>query len=790
MNHYHYLSLLLCFFANYLTAQNATLMGKIIDEKTKEPLIAATISANSIGVVTDVNGDYQLKLEEGTYSIQVNYIGYQQFNTDITINANEEQTLNIGLEMANTVLQTTTVTSGRYEKPLSEVTVSLEVLKPDLLESNNTVDVSSVLSKVPGVMVIDGQANIRGGSGYSYGAGSRVLVLVDDIPLLTADAGSANWRDIPVENLSQIEVVKGAASALYGSSALNGIINFRTAYAKSEAETKITAFSRAYLKPKNDSLAWWDSPRMEFGGSVIHRQKLGKFDLVVGGLYSNEQGLVQDTDPEAEREGTFRNYGRFNTNLRYRITDDLSIGLNANINRGESKTFFYWNGIDELYVGDQGTKSEGSQLRYNIDPFVTYFDPTGNRHKLLGRFYGVNNSFNNNQSNGSSLYYSEYQFQRNIKKIGLTTTAGIVATGSSTEAELYGDNEYSSFNSALYVQLEKKFFNRLNLSTGFRYERNTLTNAAFFDEFAEEEVAAGKTTEAKPVFRVGANYQLADFTFLRASWGEGYRFPTVAEKYIFTMITNGVSAVPNPNLRSETGWTTELGVKQGFRISEFEGFLDVSAFWSEYQDMMEFNLVVKENIFTAAIPFGFQSRNVGNTRIRGIETTVTGRGSLFGLPTTLLAGYNFIDPEFQEWDIAGKGLASSQVTQAPIAQQNANNSSSDENVLKYRSRHIATFDIESTIDKLAIGIGASYNSHMEAIDRVIEVDPRVVPDADIFRANDEDGYILLGLRASYRISPNLKVAALVNNLLNEEYAVRIGELDAPRNVSARLEVKF
>ena len=58
------------------------------------------------------------------------------------------------------------------------------------------------------------------------------------------------------------------------------------------------------------------------------------------------------------------------------------------------------------------------------------------------------------------------------------------------------------------------------------------------------------------------------------------------------MITSGVSAVPNPSLQSETGWTTELGIKQGFRISEFEGFLDVSAFWSEYQHMMEFNLVV------------------------------------------------------------------------------------------------------------------------------------------------------------------------------------------------------
>jgi iron complex outermembrane receptor protein len=217
--------------------------------------------------------------------------------------------------------------------------------------------------------------------------------------------------------------------------------------------------------------------------------------------------------------------------------------------------------------------------------------------------------------------------------------------------------------------------------------------------------------------------------------------------------------------------------------------LDVAAFWSEYQDMMEFNLVVKENFFSA-VPLGFQSRNVGDTEIKGVEVTVSGRGSLFGLPTTLLAGYNFIDPTFKDWDITGKQLNSVQATNAPIAQRNAKNSSSDQNILKYRSQHVATFDMESTIDKLSIGVAASYNSHMEAIDAVIQDDSRIVPDANTFRLQDEDGYILLGVRAAYRITPKLKASLLMNNVLNEEYSVRIGVLDAPRNVSARVEVNF
>ena len=86
-----------------------------------------------------------------------------------------------------------------------------------------------IIDQVPGVNVVDGQANIRGGSGFSVGAGSRVLVLVDDLPMLAADAGDAKWSFLPTENLAQIEIIKGASSVTYGSSALSGSINIRTA---------------------------------------------------------------------------------------------------------------------------------------------------------------------------------------------------------------------------------------------------------------------------------------------------------------------------------------------------------------------------------------------------------------------------------------------------------------------------------------------------------------------------------------------------------------------------------
>ena len=88
--------------------------------------------------------------------------------------------------------------------------------------------------------MVDGEPQIRSGSGFSYGAGSRVMVMVDDLPVLSGDAGRPTWGFLPLENLEQIEVIKGASSVLYGSAALSGVINIRTRYPDARPLTRIT----------------------------------------------------------------------------------------------------------------------------------------------------------------------------------------------------------------------------------------------------------------------------------------------------------------------------------------------------------------------------------------------------------------------------------------------------------------------------------------------------------------------------------------------------------------------
>lgn len=744
--------------------QKATITGKVVDGKTSESLIGATVLlSNGEGTTSDFDGSYSLQVVPGEYELTVGYLGFESYKEKIILKAGQVKTINVELGGEVTLLQTATVTSGKYEKPLGEVTVSLAVMKPDLLESTSKPSIDQFLEKIPGVTIIDGQANIRGGSGFSQGAGSRVLLLMDDVPILQADAGYPNWDDVPVENIEQIEVVKGAASALYGSSALNGIVNVRTAFARAEPETKAAVFYTAYLSPEEESLKWWGDTLQPYqvAATLSHKRKIGKTDLVLGGFYTNQESYNKDT---------YKEYGRVNLGLRHRLTDRLVLGLNANVNVGRAGSFFYWKGTDNLFEGTPSTITNRERNRFNIDPTITYFDKGENRHRFLGRFYHVDNENDSNQSNKSNLFYGEYQFQRKHKSFNLVSTAGLVFSGTNVDAELYGDTTFTSKNVAAYLQLDKKFGERLNLSAGFRYEYNILNNPGF--EYAQGVVEPSTEEESLPVFRFGASYKATEGTFLRASIGQGYRFPTVAEKFIVTDV-GGFFILPNPSLTSETGWSAEIGLRQGFKLGGLNGFIDLAAFMMNYQNMMEFN----------SVGAGFRSVNIGDTSTKGWEVTLAGKGKLGPVNMQFLTGYTYIDPRFLDFDTSRPDPGE----QESIAQINANNSSSDENILKYRSKHSVKFDLEARFKGLTLGYAAFYNSHQEAVDAFFVV---FLPGIGKFREDNPEGFLTMNARAAYNFTENLKFSVILGNISNVLYTQRPGLLEAPRNLTVRLDYKF
>lgn len=723
------------------------LKGKVVDQETGSGLAGATIQAGDRGGFTDFNGHFQISLEAGIHKVNISYIGFNTQSVEITVPASGWAEMEFKMEAHIGILETAVISDSRYQKPLGESTVSLELIKKNLIDHLNATSVDEVLDKVPGLNMIGDQANIRGGSGFSYGAGSRVLLMVNDIPALQADAGYANWDDLPVENIEQIEVIKGAASAIYGSAALNGLVHVRTAFARSEPLTRASVFYNPVLAPKDKSQQWWSSAPYTAGISLSHARKAGKWDLV-GGLYA--------LDNRSYNETSRSDYQRINGSIQYRITDHLVAGSHFNLNNRNGNSFFYWkDGVNAIYRPDPLTLSKSKSLRYHIDPYLNYFDQKGNKHSLLSRIYVVDNSVSNGQSNSSSLWYGEYRFQRQWAGPQLVTTAGLVYAHNSSNSPLLNRLSLKSRNAAAYAQAEKRLWSNTTVSVGWRWEDYRLSRPEIL---AGDTLVGGKKKDQKHLFRLGINAKAGANTFFRGSMGQGFRFPTLTEQFITTAFGSTFIS-PNPRLESETGWTAEIGVKRGFRINRLTGFADGALFWSRYEDMMEF-------VFTGFVK-GFQSQNIGNTDIKGFELSL-GAGSTGRHSWSVLGGYTYINPKFVRF-----------------TEEDNRRSSADFNILKYRSRHLFKLDIEDAFGDWILGSGLLYTSRMEAIDAIFEL---VISGLKAFR-EEHKGYTLMDLRIARKWKP-VTFNLILKNLFNVEYSSRPALMDAPRNITFKIDYRI
>ena len=776
-------------------ANAQTISGTIKDANTNERLIGVNIILNNgNGTATDFDGNYQILVKEGEQQITFKYIGYEEVLKTISLNKNEVTTLDIVLVPSSEQLSTVVVSAGRFEQKIEEITVSMEVIKPSLIENKNTTDIQTAMDQIPGVNITDGQANIRGGSGWSYGAGTRVLVLVDDMPLISGDAGQVQWSLIATENINQVEIIKGAASALYGSSALNGIINIRTAFPSQKdidknsppGYTKVNMHFGLIDFAKRRSLNWngmekGELSRRSFKGiEFLQAMKLNNLDLSLGGNFFLDDGY---------RMGEVTDRKRFNINSTYKSKkiEGLSYGVNTNFLFQSTGSAIIWHGIDEAYIPLDGDVITTSGDTYNIDPSITYIKGN-NRHSLKTRYLKVINDNSTKgsdagQDNESETYYSDYQWQKNLEEYGLRATVGTTNEIVYARSDLF-NGKSNRTNNSLYTQFDKKH-GRLNISLGARYEYfklNTNENH-LIDGRSVNSFSAGR-----PIFRTGLNYQLAEATYVRGSWGQGYRFPSMAELFISTEVAKAIWVYPNVSLRPENGWSTELGIKQGLKIGNWTGYLDVAGFLMQYDDMMEFTFGQwgENRGDTNFYGIGFKSVNVGKTQISGIELSVTGQGKVTNnITMNILAGYTYMKPiSLTPDDVYITALNGNDLTYTY--------SSSDPSVLKYRYKHIAKIDAELIYKKLSLGGSLRYNDFMKNIDAIFasQLFAGLVPGINEARENGKDGDIIIDTRLGYQFNDMIRFGFVVNNLLNQEYMSRPANMMPPRTFAMQLALKI
>lgn len=735
----------------FLNAQKPEITGIVIDADTREPLTGVGILADdSTGTSTDTSGRYRMQLEPGPHSLIFRYIGYSIYKTHFNLKTAEALIVNAALKNSSKELNTVVVSASRFEQNLKEVVVSMEVIPPQLLRNSNRIDMEEAMNQVPGVTVIDGQANIRGGSGFSYGAGSRVAVLVDEMPILAADASDTKWSFIPIEIMSQTEVIKGASSALFGSSAMNGVINMRTKIPSATPSTDVEMHTGIYDIPLYYRWYGNKSPRTESGMNFSHTQRYGRFDLVLGGNTYNNDGY---------REGETEQRYRGNVSMTYRFKKpELSVAVRSNVQQAKGGLFLLWQNdttgalIPLNGVGDStSTISYYTTTRYTIDNEWNYYGKNGAIHKLKGRQFYTGNENNTSQQSFGRVWYGEYQFQKKFADL-VTLTSGAVYQRNTVSSELYGN--HNSRNIAAYAQGDLKY-KKLNVSFGARAEANQLDTVKGV---------------VYPVLRSGINYQVTKSTNVRASYGQAYRYPSIAEKFVRTHV-GSIEIYSNDSVRSEIGWSAEIGFQQGFYVDNFKGYFDAAAFINRYRDMLEFTFGHYGAFTDPLFGYGFKSLNVGNTQIKGIDLTLAGDGNFGLVPLSMLFGYTYIDPRQTNF----------------VAAYDTLNNTSTENILKYRYRHIFKGDMQIGIGKIfAIGGSARFLSHMDNIDRAFLILPGVMH----YREHHLKGDWVFDGRIIIKADKNFKLAFITKNIFNHIFVTRPADVLAVRSFHLQVTLNY
>jgi outer membrane receptor for ferrienterochelin and colicins len=227
-----------------------TIMGKVTAKETGRPLHMASviIDNRAVGAPADVNGTYVFDLARpGTHSVMASYIGYRPMTKEVTVAAGDTVIVDFSLEEDPIQGDVVVVTATRMPTYIKEVPVRTEVITREEIKDKGAVNLYEALEGVPGVRVESQCAFCNFTMVRLQGLGSdHCQMLIDGQPVYSGLASVYGLEQVPMENIEQIEIVKGAGSSLYGAKAVAGVVNVITRSPGNEPSLKLNSSIGAY----------------------------------------------------------------------------------------------------------------------------------------------------------------------------------------------------------------------------------------------------------------------------------------------------------------------------------------------------------------------------------------------------------------------------------------------------------------------------------------------------------------------------------------------------------------
>ena len=554
-----------------------------------------------------------------------------------------------------TQLDTVTSTATRNDATINDVAGTVSVITAEELERRNAVRMQDIIRYEPGVSA--GNAPNRGGAtNFTIRGigGNRVLVLVDglntpEFPGSNIGSPSSYTRDFfDIDSMKRVEIVRGPASALYGSDGLGGVVAYET---KDPADYLEGTDKDWYASIKGG----YASADESFSESLTGAKRAGNVELL--GLYTRRDGHEVEPNSNATPNptdfysnaflgklvfnGLWGNSLKFTGEYNERVEDinllsDLgtSFGTTTLSSTAEDKTErssftaaysqnepflladsaefkFSYTKVDRNENTVQLRQTGPTQFLRNSDfGFIQDIWAADFQFNLAREIFGLDNEI----TYGLSADLTEtsrprYRTQTNLTTLVTTTVIG----GETFPNKNFPDTETTKLGVFIQNSIEAGRFNFVP-ALRFDYYHLEPKPDALFANASAGAFAVNEMTETELSPKFGVTFDVTSEYTLFGQYAHGFRAPPYDNaNFGFRNAAQFYEIIPNPDLKPETSDGFEIGLRGGFRDGSS---FSVAGFYNMYEDFIETVTVA------SAPPPGvttFQYQNLSEVTIYGAE---------------------------------------------------------------------------------------------------------------------------------------------------------------------------
>lgn len=688
------------------------------------PLVNILVLETSTGVSSDLDGSFRIEgLRPGRYVLKVSCIGYQELSTDyLEVSSGSTLQMNVKLLPASLLMSEVVVTASSRSQAIKLAPASIGLVTRQQISERNLVTFDQAFDEMPGVVVTRSSGanvqafSIRGASEVAGGGiGNRVLLLIDGRPSLSPESGGALWNLVPLSSIERIEVVRGAYSSLYGSSAMGGVVNVITRKPENRPETRIHLNYGAYgPAPRSAGYRRYNDFHV---AEFSHSRRTGNFSYLLDGSWKSDDG---------HREKTAFDLYNFFGKANWEFKPGQNLQFSANYNQMYSDAPATWLSRRQAYsVADFKKDDYQNRREFNADMY--YHTMLGSKLKFSSRVYHYRNTsvftFDDDPGNDSTNVNTGKQivqeYSVRTQRIGNVTQLDLFAGDRHYliggidikrdyvlgEPDIYLYGEHRVLSAGFYLQDEISISDKLTATAGARYDYYHII---------------GEVKEANFSPKLALLYKAKSNLSLRMLLAQAFRDPPIAERFIKFEQGGGLAFQPNPGLRPER---LVLSAETGFKWEPAPGIsLDAALFYNRYKGLISF-----QQVSQPLEPLTFMVVNLSEAIMQGFELSYRQHIRDF---LTLNIAYTYLDAR----DISPERF---------------------NDALAYKVRHSLGMSATAYYKKFMLHVGSRYRSRIEEV--------------FIYPGSEPGVAFIANARLSYKPSDRQTVYFAVNNFNNAQY---------------------